>query len=85
TIKEKGLKPAGEWNHSKIVVQDGKIQHWLNGVLAVEADTKTPEWRERIAASKFKSKVGFAPGKGHLMLTDHSDETWFRNLQVTAN
>ncbi|MCB1086218.1 MAG: DUF1080 domain-containing protein [Verrucomicrobiae bacterium] len=85
TIKEKGLKPAGEWNHSKIVVQDGKIQHWLNGVLAVEADTKTPEWQERIAASKFKSKVGFAPGKGHLMLTDHNDETWFRNLQVTAN
>jgi hypothetical protein len=85
TIKEKGAKPAGEWNQSKIVVQDGKIQHWLNGVLAVEADTKAAEWPALIAKSKFRDKAGFAPGKGHIMLTDHSDETWFRNIRVTAN
>ena len=81
-IAEKGAKPAGEWNKSKIIVNEGKIEHWLNGVLACEADTRTEEWKERIAASKFKSKEGFAPGKGRLMLTDHNDETWFRNLSL---
>lgn len=83
--KDKQVKPAGEWNHSKIVVQDGKIQHWLNGALACEADTNTPEWKDRIAASKFKKKEGFAPGKGKIMLTEHGDETWFRNIRITAN
>lgn len=80
----KAYKPAGEWNQSKIVVQDGKLQHWLNGKLAVEADTRSPEWAERIAKSKFKNKAGFAPGKGRIMLTEHGDETWFRNLRVTV-
>lgn len=82
--KDKAVKPAGEWNTSKIIVQDGKIQHWLNGALACEADTTTPEWKERIAASKFKSKEGFAPGAGKIMLTEHGDETWFRNIRLTA-
>jgi hypothetical protein len=81
-IADKGSKPAGEWNKSKIIVNEGKIQHLLNGVLACEADTRTEDWKERIAASKFKSKEGFAPGRGRLMLTDHNDETWFRNLSL---
>ena len=82
--KDKAAKPAGEWNQSKIVVQDGKIEHWLNGRLAAEANTKSADWKERIAASKFKNKEGFAPGKGHLMLTEHGDETWFRKIRLTA-
>ena len=84
-IPGKLVKPAGEWNSSKIIVQDGKIQHWLNGALASEADTTTPEWKEIIAKSKFKNKEGFAPGKGKIMLTEHGDETWFRNIRITAN
>lgn len=82
--KDKAVKPAGEWNTSKIIVQDGKIQHWLNGALACEANTTAPEWKEMVALSKFKSKEGFAPGQGKIMLTEHGDETWFRNIRITA-
>lgn len=83
-IEDKGLKPVGEWNSSKVVVQDGRLEHWLNGKLVGEADTKSDDWKERIAASKFKNKPGFAPGKGRIMLTEHGDETWFRNIRVQA-
>lgn len=83
-VPGKAVKPAGEWNTSKIIVQDGKIQHWLNGALASEADTTTPEWKDMIAKSKFKNKEGFAPGKGKIMLTEHGDETWFRNIKLTV-
>ncbi|MBL9180375.1 MAG: DUF1080 domain-containing protein [Verrucomicrobiaceae bacterium] len=82
--KDKAVKPAGEWNTSKIIVQNGKIQHWLNGALACEADTTTTEWKEMIAKSKFKNKEGFAPGKGRIMLTEHGNETWFRNIRITT-
>jgi hypothetical protein len=81
-IEDKGLKPIGEWNSSKVVVQDGKLEHWLNGKLVAEADALSDDWKQRIAASKFKNKEGFAPGKGRIMLTDHNDETWFRNIRI---
>jgi hypothetical protein len=84
-VPGKLVKPAGEWNTSKVVVQDGKIQHWLNGALATEADTTVPGWKAMIAKSKFKNKVDFAPGQGRIMLTEHGDETWFRHLRITAN
>ncbi len=79
---DKAAKPAGEWNTSKVIANQGKLQHWLNGKLAVEADTSTDEWKAALAQSKFKSKTGFAPGKGHLMITDHGDEVWFRKITV---
>ncbi len=81
-VAGKILKPVGEWNSSRVVVKDGKIQHWLNGALASEADTTTEEWKQMVGASKFKSKAGFAPGKGRIMLTDHGDKAWFRNIRV---
>ena len=42
----------------------------------------TEEWKAGVAASKFKNSQGFAPGKGRIMLTDHSDETWYKNIKV---
>lgn len=80
---DKAVKPAGEWNHSKVVSKDGKIQHWLNGKLAGEIDSKSEEWKAGIAKSKFKAVEGFAPGKGRFMLTDHGDEVWWKNIKVT--
>jgi hypothetical protein len=76
------LNPPGEWNASRVVARDGKLQHWLNGVLVGEADTSSADWQAKIAESKFKSKEGFAPGKGRIMLTDHKDKTWFRNIRI---
>lgn len=76
------VKPAGEWNHSRVVAKDGKLQHWLNGELVGEADTASEQWKANLAASKFKDKEGFAPGRGRLMLTDHSDRTAYRNLRI---
>jgi hypothetical protein len=82
--QDKGLKPVGEWNSSRVVAKEGKLEHWLNGKLVGALDSKSQEWKERIAASKFKNKEDFAPGKGRIMLTDHGDETWFRNVRIKA-
>jgi hypothetical protein len=84
SAKDKILKPVGEWNTSRIVVKDGKIEHYLNGKLCSSADTKSDDWKACVAKSKFKNKEGFAPGHGKLMLTEHGDPTWFRNIRVTT-
>jgi hypothetical protein len=79
---DKPLRKVGEWNQSRIIVKDGKIQHFLNGALVVEVDTKTEEWKGLLASSKFRNKTGFAPGKGKIMLTDHSDPAWYKNIRI---
>lgn len=77
----KKLKPAGEWNHAKIVVAGNSIEHWLNGELVVSATVGSDEWKKRVADSKFNDarKFGENP-KGKLMLTDHGSEVWYRNF-----
>jgi hypothetical protein len=84
SAKDKVTRPIGEWNTSRIVVKDGRIEHWLNGKLSSSADTKSDDWKAAIAKSKFKGKEGFAPGGGKLMLTEHGDPAWFRNIRVTT-
>lgn len=79
---DKPLFPAGQWNQSRLIVKEGKIQHFLNGKLVVEADTTTEEWKKLVAASKFGSKAGFAPGRGRIMLTDHQSLTWFKDIRI---
>jgi hypothetical protein len=84
SAKDKLLKPIGEWNASRVVVKNGVIEHYLNGKLCSTVDTKTDEWKQCVAQSKFKNKEGFAPGHGKLMLTEHGDPCWFRNIRIKA-
>ena len=30
------VNPVGEWNHIRITVDDGRVEHWLNGEKIVE-------------------------------------------------
>lgn len=83
TQTKTNVKPPGEWNLSRVVIQGKHVEHWLNGekVLAYELDS--PEVKAAVAKSKFKNAAGFGEKiKGHIMLTDHHGETWFRNIRI---
>lgn len=76
-------KPIGEWNHSRILVQGKHVEHWLNGTRVLEYELGSPELKAAIAQSKFKAVKDFGEKvKGHILLTDHSDEASFRNLKI---
>ena len=65
---------ANKWNRAIIIVKDNHVQHWLNGQLTVEYDRGTPEWKELVATSKFKTIAGFGETtKGRILLQDHGD------------
>ena len=79
----KPLKPVGEWNASRILVQGNHVEHWLNGAKVLEYELGSDAVKAAVAASKFKNSAGFGTKiKGHILLTDHQDECWFRNLKI---
>lgn len=77
------VKPAGEWNHVRIISNGGKVQFWLNGYRVVDFDMKSEDWNNMVAKSKFKGMPGFGKStKGHIALQDHSDPVYFRNIKI---
>jgi hypothetical protein len=81
----KALKPVGEYNTARIVVKDGRIEHWLNGKLIAQATVGDKEWKKRMAESKFAEREDFALNeRGRIMLTDHGSEVWYRNFRLEA-
>jgi hypothetical protein len=80
---DKPVKPAGEWNTSKIVYDNGKVEHWLNGVKVVEFEEGSEDWNERYESSKWKDYPGWCKyKKGSIALQDHGNYTAFKNLRI---
>ncbi|MEL6674769.1 MAG: family 16 glycoside hydrolase [Bacteroidota bacterium] len=77
------VNPPNEWNHARIVLQDGHLEQWLNGYKVVETTLWDDAWKEMVAGSKFKDMPGFGTyQKGHISLQDHSDRVSFRNIKI---
>jgi len=79
----KTLKPVGEYNTARITFNGNHGEHWLNGIKVLEYDLGTPRMESLLAASKYRNIPGFAmKRKGHIVLQDHTDEVWFRNIKI---
>ena len=79
----KHLKPVGEWNTARIVVNGKHGEQWLNGEKVVDFDLGTPLMDSLLAKSKYHVYPGFADKRtGHIILQDHNDEAWYRNIKI---
>jgi hypothetical protein len=79
------LAPVGEWNSSRIVFRGNHGEHWLNGRKVVEFELGTPQMDSLLALSKYKSIPNFAQKRaGHIVLQDHVDEVFFRNIKIQS-
>lgn len=77
------LMPVGEFNESRIIVNGNHVEHWLNGGKVVEFDFSSAELDSAYKVSKFSKIEGFTDKrKGHIVLQNHNDESWFRNIKI---
>lgn len=76
-------KPIGEWNHTRIVLNKGHLEHWLNGEKVVDTEMWTPEWTKNKTTGKWKDYKGYGVAKkGHICVQDHGSEIWFKNVKI---
>ena len=81
----KRLEPVGSFNRGRIIVRDGRVEHWLNGERVVSYDWDGSAVRELVAASKFAGFEGFmAAESGHIVFQHHGEEAAFRDIRIRS-
>lgn len=76
-------KPAGRFNHSRILVKGAHVEHWLNGTKVVDYELGSPALAAAVAKSKFKDVAGFGTKvAGRILLQDHGDGVCFQNVKI---
>jgi hypothetical protein len=76
-------RPVGTWNEGRILIRNGRGEHWLNGERVVEFQLGSPDWDTRVAASKFGVVPTFGKARrGHLAIQEHGARVAFRNLKI---
>lgn len=77
------VKPLGEWNTARILVDGNHVVHWLNGVKMADFVMWSDDWKERVNNSKFKKWPEYGKAaEGHIGLQEHGNPAAFRNIKI---
>lgn len=77
------VRPAGEWNAVRLIVDGPRVEHWLNGVQVTAYELWSADWDARVRHSKFAAWPGFGTARrGHIALQDHGDRVAYRNIRL---
>jgi hypothetical protein len=82
--QDRFVHPIGAWNIGRVVVYpNNHVEHYLNGIKVLEYDRGSQAYRDLVAISKYKIWKNFGEAaEGHLLLQDHGNEVFFRNIKV---
>ncbi len=81
----KKLLPPGQWNRARIVVRGKLVEHWLNGMKVVSYLRGSEDLHNRVSRTKFKVYDHYGDTQaGHILLTDHQDKVYFRNISIRS-
>jgi len=81
--KENAGFDKDSFNNARIVVNGSHVEHWLNGVKVVGYERNNQMFDALVAYSKYKIWPGFGNfASGHILLQDHGDEVWFKNIKI---
>lgn len=77
------VRPAGEWNRTRLLVDGARVSTWLNDTLVARFEIGSPDWQARVRNSKFTAWPAFGSlRRGHIGLQDHGDRVAFRDIRI---
>lgn len=77
------INPAGEWNNSQIVFDNGHVEYWMNGQKIIEFEAWSPDWFGRKNSGKWENAPEYGlSSTGLICLQDHGYPAWFRNIKI---
>lgn len=77
------VRPVGQFNTSRILINDKQVEHWLNGKRVVSYEFGSQYLDSLFKKSKYVDIPGFLNKKnGHIVLQNHQDDAWFRNIKI---
>ena len=83
TNDKKKVMPVGEWNSSKILYNEGHVEHWLNGEMVVEFQAGDEKWLKNKTEGKWKDYPDYGSvKKGRIALQDHGQKAFFKNIKI---
>lgn len=77
------VNPQGEWNNSRIVFDNGHVEHWLNGHKILEFEAWTDDWYARKNSGKWEMAPEYGLAQtGAICIQDHGSPASFRNIKI---
>lgn len=77
------VKPAGEWNTSRIVFTADSVVYYLNGKKTVNFVPWSDDWNSRRETGKWKDYPDYGKARSGLIgLQDHGSFVWYRNIKI---
>jgi hypothetical protein len=70
---------VGAFNHSRIIVDGDRVEHWLNGVRVVTFDLSGPDAQKVFETLRAPNPV---QRETPISLQNHGTEAWFKNLKI---
>ena len=81
--KVKKLYPSGEWNSTKIIFTEKKVEYWLNEQKILTFVPWSEDWYKRKNSGKWKNSKSYGKyKKGYIGLQDHNSSISFRNMKI---
>ena len=79
----KKLNPSGEWNSTKIIFTEKKVEYWLNEQKILSFVPWSEDWYKRKNSAKWKDSKFYGKYKmGYIGLQDHNSSISFRNMKI---
>jgi hypothetical protein len=80
---DKKLRPVGQFNSSRILVQGDRVEHWLNDKKVVEYELGSKSFASRMSKSKYAQLPGYGTKiRTPILIQDHGHAISFRNLKI---
>ena len=78
------VRPFDQWNTARIVVDGAHVEHWLNGKKVVTYELWSPDWKAKVAASKFAAYPNYGLARrGYIGIQgDHAGTLALRRMRI---